>query len=225
MITLNRVTIPNLGRETAAVLADVSIAFPKQARVGILALPGSGKSTLAKHFAGLDQPQYGQISIDGDVSWPLGTAGFLHPFLTVGQNLKTIARLKKVPTARYISWCLSFSDLANLQDTLVQDLTPSERSVLAYACAICLPWDLIIADEVITVGDPSIRMKCDAMLEEQWSRAGLVFLSRNPARLKEYCDQYFVLIQGKLKRCDDLDAGYQALSLNRSHPERTLAHV
>lgn len=225
MIQLHRVTIGGRGRKSRQILRDVSITFPTNARIGILACPGSGKSTIAKHLAGLEKPDFGHISLSGNLSWPLGVAGFLNPYLTISQNLTTLALLKNVQVARYIAWCLSFSDLTGCQNLKVIDLSPSERAALAYASVICLPWDCLIADETITVGDPSMRMKCEAMLEDQAKTAGLVFLSRNPARLHEFCDDFFVLINGQIRMCTDLDAAQHALELSNRTEKEEADHV
>ncbi len=222
MIRLHRVSVLAAGRKPFPILKDVSATFPTNARIGILAAPGTGKSTFAKHLSGLEKPKLGQIEIHANVSWPIGLAGFLHPHLSLAQNLRTIALLRGIWAKRYIAWCLNFSELHGHHHLKVSDLTPSERATLAYASVICLPWDMLIADETITVGTPTIRMKCDAMLEEHRAKAGLIFLSRSPARLKEYCDDFFVLIDGRLKRCPDPEVGLQALTLVRQKEEALL---
>ena len=105
------------------------------------------------------------------------------------------------------------------------DLSPSERAVLAYAAVICLPWSYLIADETITIGEPNMRMKCEAMLDEHRQTSGLVFLSRSPARLKQYCEVFLVLLDGRLRLCTDLEAAEHALSLSQRQKKDDLIHV
>jgi len=225
MIQLHDVTIRDFRNPKSPILRSATFSFRQGARVGILASLGSGKTTLARHLSGLEAPSHGQISIIGEVSWPLGVAGFLHPHLSIAQNLTTIAKLKEVSARKYIAWCLAFCEFTTDQHLKIADLTPSERALLAYASVICLRWDFLIADETITVGQESTRMKCDAMIHQHLETSGLVFISRNPARLRQYCDQFLLLINGTLRICHDLDAGEQALALSRRTNEEILAHV
>ena len=194
---------------------SISLNVPRGARIGILATPGSGKSTLARILSGLQKPDYGRVHLTGDVSWPIGFAGFLHPHLSIEQNFSVLARLKSLDPARYLAQCLAFADIGVSPRLIARDLTPTERALLAYACAVMLRWDCLIADEIITVGNSSLRAKCDAMLESLPSETGLVFLSRNPTHIKRYCDHYLVLLNGRLRPCPDLQAGLDALTLSQ----------
>jgi len=199
MIQLNEAWIDSHRSKDPPLLRRSTLTFAKGARIGILAAPGSGKTTLARHLSGLETPTGGSIHLTGDVSWPLGVAGFLHPHLSIARNLTTIATLKNVAPLKYIAWCISFCEFDVDPNLKIADLSPTERSVLAYACVICLRWDILIADETITVGETAMRMKCDAVIHQHLENAGLVFISRNPARLKEYCDAFLVLINGTLR--------------------------
>jgi len=225
MIELTEATLRSQGRAARTILSQVTISFPPRARIGILASPGSGKTTLARHLSGIDQPDAGTVTAKGAVSWPLGTASFLHPHLTIQQNLRFVAHLRGVEEDDYVTWCLAFSDLQSAAKRPVSQLTGSQRALLAYASCIHLPWDWLIADEVITVGEPIARMKCDAMLEEHKGQAGLIFISRNPASLRKYCDQHFVMLGEKLKPCDDLDVAKKALAIERGTSEEELEYV
>lgn len=213
MIKLHQVFVGRIGEKP--LLDSVTLTIPKGVRLGILATPGSGKSTLARLISGLQYPDCGHVELSGDVSWPIGFAGYLHPHLSIKQNLTVLANLKSVDPVRYVAQCLAFADIGVSPDSLARHLTPTERAILGYASAVTLRWDCLIADEVITVGNPAFRMKCDALLERHHSDAGLVFLSRNPAQIKRYCDHYLVLLNGKLQACSDLQAGLDALTLSQ----------
>lgn len=195
------------------ILDAVSLNIPARTRLGILANPGSGKTTLARLFSGLERPSNGKINIQGKVSWPLGFAGFFHPELTIAENAALIAQLQGRLSHRYLATCLEFAEIDIDPNAKTHRLTPSERAKFAYACAICLPWDMLIADETLTVGEARMRSKCNAILESKKANTGLIFLSRNINQLRLHCDHHLLLIGGKLKPCPDLEAGKEALAL------------
>jgi capsular polysaccharide transport system ATP-binding protein len=213
MIQLRNVKHGKIG--IRPMLDSISINVPIGTRLGILATPGSGKSTLARILSGLQKPDQGVVTLTSNVSWPIGFAGFLHPHLTIEQNFNVLARLKSVDPARYLAQCLAFADIGISPNSMARDLTPTERAILGYSAAVTLCWDFLIADEVITVGNTGLRARCDAFLEQLPSQTGLVFLSRNPAQLKRYCDHHLVLLNGKLRPCPDLQAGLDALTLSQ----------
>ncbi|WP_417210287.1 ATP-binding cassette domain-containing protein [Antarctobacter sp.] len=219
MIALDQVSIlkPGFFRREP-IVTDASATFRRGERVGILASPGTGKSSLARLLAGIDQPDRGQIHREGRVSWPIGFAGFLHPALSVRDNLHIFERLVGMPTDAAVDFCAEFSGIPGLPRMMMQDLTPTQRAILAYACAVSVPGPAMwIADEVITVGEPFQRKRCDAILTQRLSDGGLVFLSRNVRQLKQYCDRFYVLINKRLVPCDDLNVAQDALDLQKTN--------
>ena len=214
MITFDNVSLwtPNTHRESP-ILLDCTIQIAPRARVGILAPAGSGKSSIARLFCGIDRPDRGCIQIKGRPSWPIGFAGFLHPELRVAQNIATIAELCGFPAKTALDFIADFVEIPNVLGRKTENLSPSERALVAYAISVVIPSDYLIADEVITVGNPVIRQKCEAYLETVLRDAGLVFMSRSRRQLRQYCETYFILIDHKLKPCSDLDAGQDALDM------------
>jgi ABC-type polysaccharide/polyol phosphate transport system ATPase subunit len=166
---------------------------------------------LARLFSGIEKPDSGDILIEGRTSWPLGFAGFLHPNLTVLQNMHTIAGLVGIPQRDLADFCAWFCDMPGLLARMTRDLSPTERASIAYACALAIPCDHLVADDTIVVGDKRQRQKCEDLLDARLCDAGLVFLSKNASQLKQYCDRTFVLIGGRLSPCSDLDAAQDAL--------------
>lgn len=223
MITLENVDILTPGfLRRDPILIGANATFRRGERVGILALPGSGKSTLARMLAGIDAPDRGTIRRQGRVSWPIGFAGFLHPNLGVRDNLKIFARLMGMPPAEVLTFCEEFAGIPGLADRMMQDLTPTQRALLAYACAVSVPGPAMwIADEVISVGEPHHRARCDNVLAERLKDGGLVFISRNTRQLKLTCERFMVLINRRLVPCHDVDVAREALDLQ--HQEQTKA--
>lgn len=215
MIQLENVTLlkPGFARRSP-ILRDTTTVFKSGERIGILASPGSGKSSIARLLAGIDQPDFGKVRHSGRVSWPIGFAGFLHPELTVSENIRMLARLVGVPTSQIEAFCCDTFGFANLDRTVMKNLSPTQRALLSYACAMSVDapatW---IADETITVGEPRDRKICDQILADRLDKGGLIFLSRNARQLALYCDRFLVLLNHRLVPCDDLKIAQQALDL------------
>lgn len=227
MIALNDVTLFRPGtRRRELILRNVTLNFPRNVRVGILAAQGTGKSTIARLLSGIEKPDYGVVSHVGQVSWPLGFAGFMHPFLSVSENLHFIAQLCGLAPDHMVAFCQTFIGARFEPHKMVQDLAPAERMALSYACSVAKEWDHYIVDETISVGDTQMRARCDALLARRQRDAGLVIVSRNVQTLKNNADLHFVLINAELKPCPDLDAGFKALELNPVDPSRrSLEHT
>ena len=219
MIQLENISLLTPGlRERKPILLEASETFGSRERVGILALPGSGKSTLARVLAGIETPDAGHVHREGRVSWPIGFAGFLHPNLSVRDNLDIFARMSGLDPDAVFAFCEDFCAIPDLGARTMQTITPTQRALLAYACALSVPGPAMwIADEVITVGEPRERARCDALLAERLDTGGLIFISRNPRQLRTYCDRFLVLIRNRLVPCTDLDMAKDALELAGQH--------
>jgi capsular polysaccharide transport system ATP-binding protein len=218
MITLCDVKVMPRGSESQMpLLYGANAVFGPRARIGILAAAGSGKSALARVLSGIEKPTQGFISHEGRVSWPIGFAGFLHPHVTVAENIGSFIRLTNHPGRDVLGFCEQFCGTPGLRNSLVRDLTPTQRALLAYACSMSVQGPAMwIADEIITLGDTDTRQLCDAILAERLSNGGLVYLSRSQRQLERYCDKFYVLIQGRLLPCDDPSTGQAALDAVQS---------
>jgi capsular polysaccharide transport system ATP-binding protein len=217
MIELKNVNLLKPGfRNREPIVQDANAVFGPGERVGILAAPGSGKSSLARLLAGIDQPDHGTVSHIGRVSWPIGFAGFLHPNLTIAENINNFARLVGTSPDGVNQFCRDVFGIDYGPRKAMQNLSPTQRSLLAYACSLSIEGPATwIADETITVGEPADRIACDKILAERLVTGGLVFLSRNARQLTAYCDRFLVLINKRLVPCDDLVVAQEALELSK----------
>ncbi len=224
MIALDNVSILKPGfRNRAPILVEANAVFGLGERVGILAAPSTGKSSIARLLSGIDRPDHGRVRADTRVSWPIGFAGFLHPHLSVRDNIDIFARLMGMKPETVIAFCEGFDGLEDLNRQMMQDLTPTQRAILGYACALSVPGPAMwIADEVITVGEPSDRTRCDELLSDRLVQGGLVFLSRNVRQLKAYCDRFLVLINRRLVECSDLEVAQEALEFSTKREQAQL---
>lgn len=218
MMFLNNVSIRKPGRASdAVILRNLDLTIGPKERIGILAAPGSGKSTLARVLAGIEPPAAGRISATVPMSWPLGYAGFLHPNLTVAHNLGLLGQLADQPPNRYIAHVSTMAEQTEHLHKVMRDLTPTERAVLAYMCAIAVPSQMLIADDMLTVGTPDMRRKCTAIVQRRLEQGGLIYLSRNPRQLSQYCTRFFVLTCQRLIPCHTVETAQSLLTKEETH--------
>lgn len=215
MITLlNTSWIAPTPQDPLVVLSDVSDQFKRSERVGILAAAGSGKSSMARLLARIQPPDAGQVVHDGRVSWPIGFAGMFHPDLTALQNLKIISKTLGEDPYDVVAFCMAFTGFdAELRRPMKQ-FSPAMRGALAWAASMAVPCDMYIADEVIGYGDPDTRAKCQALLDQRLTQAGLVFLSKNASQLEKTCTSFRVLVDGALIACPDIGGAQDILDIS-----------
>ena len=227
MISLENVSILKPGyKRREPILENATATFRMGERTGILAAPGSGKSTIARLLSGIEKPDSGNIRSTCPVSWPIGFAGFLHPGIKVRHNLSIFSRLVGLPNDLVSEFCVDFCGIDGLLEKKMMHLTPTQRAMLAYACGLSNPEPTMwIADEVITIGQPNDRKRCDDLLSRRLEHGGLILLSRNTRVLKSYCDRFFVLINRHLLPCKDLDVALEALETTAQEREFATSEV
>ncbi len=220
MIVLDNVSrIQRTDTGSLLLLLNATEHFGRNERVGILAAPGSGKSSIARLLAGIEKPDSGDIYREGKTSWPLGFAGGFHPELTGAQNITFLSELVGQDPLEAIAFCTEFANLGDSLSKKIKTYSSIERAMVSYSFSLALPCDMYIADEVIGVGDPDMRMRCSALLDQRLENAGLIFLSKNPAQLEKNCSRFLLLIEGQLVPCDDLKLGVEALMQSNERGE------
>jgi capsular polysaccharide transport system ATP-binding protein len=198
------------------ILAPTSLIIGDGERVGILATRGSGKSVIARLLCGIDQPDTGEVVRQGRLSWPLGSAGALHPDLTVAENIGIIARLTGEDPLTLTALSETLGGLGPILFHPMKTISPANRAAVAWCVAAGVTCDTYIADDTIGFGLDRQRDLSEAFLLQRLETAGLVFLSSNPQQIARFCQRHFVLIAGQLIPCPDLQAGQAALAAAHS---------
>lgn len=199
MIELRRLNKTFRLRGIAKTVAkDLDFIFPTGESVALLGGNGAGKSTLLRMIAGTIEPDSGEILSTGTISWPVGFSGSFHPELTGAQNVRFVARLYGVDTDEAIRLCREFSELGQHFFLPTRTYSSGMRSRLAFALSMAVPFDTYLIDEVMSVGDPSFRSKCQSLLGEKLKTSGAVIVSHNMGELRRLCSSGAFLAEGKL---------------------------
>ena len=183
-------------------LRDVSFTVEHGQVFGIIGHNGAGKSTLLRLLCGLGRPTFGHITHTGQVSGILELGGGFHPDLTGRQNIATIAILNGVPKAEVKAREQSTIAFAEMEDFIDQPVRTYSNGMylrLAFAAATEFDPEILVLDEVLSVGDEEFQKKCLDRITK-FCKAGktLIVTSHDSHQIETLCDQVLVLDSGRV---------------------------
>jgi ABC-2 type transport system ATP-binding protein len=188
-------------------LDDVSFDVAEGKTVGILGHNGSGKSTMLKCVTGTLRPTSGAIRTRGRVAALLELGAGFHPELTGRENVYlngSILGLDKAYIDARFDDIVEFSEIGEFIDNQVKHYSSGMYSRLGFAVAVNVDPDVLLVDEVLSVGDESFQRKCiDRVREFQREGRTILVVSHAADLVRRICDQAVVLDHGKLVTVDE----------------------
>lgn len=197
--------------DTFWALKDVSFDIQEGDRVGIVGKNGAGKSTLLKIFSRITAPTEGKIKIKGRVASLLEVGTGFNGELTGRENIYlngAILGMKKREIDRKIDEIIDFSGIENHIDTPVKRYSSGMYVRLAFAVAANLDSEILLADEVLAVGDASFQKKAIGKMNDLSSGQGrtILFVSHNMSFMRNLCSKGLLFSEGRLILDDSLDS-------------------
>lgn len=187
------------------IVRDGNLVIPSGATVGLMGRNGAGKSTLLQLIAGTLNPDRGRVRATGNVSWPIGLAGCIHPELTGTQNVRFIARVYGVDTDELVDFVGEFAQLGAHYYQPVRTYSSGMRARLNFGMSMGIRFDTYLIDEVTSVGDASFRSRSQAMFHDRVSHAGAIFVSHSNAQVRSFCKHGIVLENGVMTYYEDVE--------------------
>lgn len=181
-------------------LNDVSFDIKQGDRVGIIGRNGAGKSTLLKILSRITEPTKGRIRINGRVASLLEVGTGFHPELSGRENIflnGAILGMTRREVQNKFNAIVDFAEVEKFLDTPVKRYSSGMYLRLAFSVASHFESEVLIADEVLAVGDTRFQSKClDKM--GQISREGrtVLFVSHNMAAIRQLCERVLVFENG-----------------------------
>jgi ABC-type polysaccharide/polyol phosphate transport system ATPase subunit len=208
------------GKQPAELLwavRDVSFEVLPGQCFGIVGRNGSGKSTILKLIARILRPNNGRIIINGRVSALLELGAGFHPDLTGRENIFLNAALlgfDEASTHAYYDRIVEFSELEEFIDMPVKHYSSGMYMRLGFSVAIHMQPDILIVDEILTVGDQAFQSKCiDAIMAMKDSGVTIIIVSHNINLVRTLCTHVLWIdrgIQQAYGLVDEIAAEYVA---------------
>jgi lipopolysaccharide transport system ATP-binding protein len=193
---------PEDGPESFWALRDISFDVSEGDMVAVIGRNGAGKSTLLKILSSITSPTRGLIKLRGRVVSLLEVGTGFHPELTGRENVflnGAILGMRQREVAAKFDEIVAFSGVEKFIDTPLKRYSSGMRVRLAFAVAAHLEPEILIADEVLAVGDANFQQKCLGQLGRV-SQSGrtVLFVSHNAAAVASLCRRGIVLNQGRM---------------------------
>jgi ABC-type polysaccharide/polyol phosphate transport system ATPase subunit len=186
--------------ETFWALRDVGFEVPRGATLGVIGRNGAGKSTLLKLLAGITAPTRGRIVIHGRVAALIEVGSGFHPELTGRDNVflsGSILGMRRREIAGKLERIVEFAGVGDFIDTPVKRYSSGMYVRLGFAVAAHLEPDVLLIDEVLSVGDAEFQVKCLQRLEELKERGTTnIFISHDLTAVERLCDSAVLLERG-----------------------------
>jgi len=185
-------------------LRDISFEIGVGETVGVVGRNGSGKSTLLRLIAGACYPTEGEILVRGRIAPLLSLGVGFQPDMTglecVEMNATALG-LSREEIAAGMEAILSFAELTDFMQTPVRFYSSGMLARLGFSVAIHATPDLLLLDEVLSVGDLRFQKKCLERIHElQKSGTTILFVSHGPGAVRDLCDRVLWLRDGELVR-------------------------
>ena len=188
-------------------LRDVSFHVEQGTMLGIIGSNGSGKSTILKVLAGIMPPTKGKIKTNGSVAALLELGAGFDGDLTVKENVYLRGALlgytREFVEEEYDS-IIEFSELKEFEDVMYKKLSSGMRSKLAFSIASRVNPDILVLDEVLSVGDMAFRRKSEARMRElMGGGTTTILVSHSLGQIRNMCNQVVWLEKGEMRGIGD----------------------
>jgi len=196
-------------REDFWALRDISFTVNTGEVLGIIGPNGAGKSTALKLLSHVTEPTTGTIDVHGKVAALIEIGAGFHPELSGRENIflnAAILGLRRAEARRRFDDIVRFAELERFIDTPVKRYSSGMYARLGFAVAAHVDADVLLVDEVLSVGDANFQVKCfNRMHEIRRSGKTIVIVSHNLSNIKKYCDRALLLLCGQIATEGNVD--------------------
>lgn len=190
-------------------LKDINFEIKKGQRLGVLGLNGSGKSTLLKVVSGVLKPSAGSITTRGVIAPLLELGAGFSPEYTGRENIylygSVLGYTKEFLDEKFDE-IVDFSELGEFIEVPIKNYSSGMKSRLGFLIATIVEPDILILDEVLSVGDKKFRTKSEKKIMSMFDNGVTVlFVSHSLEQVKRLCDRAIILDSGRLVASGPVD--------------------
>ena len=183
-------------------LDDVSFSVAPHEVVGVIGPNGAGKSTLLRLLTGLLQPDAGTVTVRGRIGALIELSAGFHPDLTGRENVflqGAILGLSRTDVKRHFDAIVDFAEVEAFLDTPVKHYSSGMNARLGFAIAVHTEPDVLLVDEILSVGDRAFQTKAFARIAAEVRRGiPVVVVSHQLDRISELCQRALLLTGGRV---------------------------
>lgn len=189
-------------------LKNISFQIPKGSTVGLIGSNGSGKSTILKLMSKVTYPTSGKIKINGTVASLLEIGAGFHEEFTARENIYlngALLGLSRKQIDEKFDEIVDFSELKQFIDTPVKKYSSGMYVKLGFSIAIHVNPDILLIDEVLSVGDANFQNKCIKKIREIMSNNNrtVILVSHNMVTIQALCDKTLWFEKGTVRAFDE----------------------
>jgi lipopolysaccharide transport system ATP-binding protein len=184
-------------RKHHEVLKDITFEIATGTTVGFVGRNGAGKSTLLGLIAGVMIPDSGHITVNGRVSSMLELGAGFHPDLSGRENIElygVVLGFSRLEIRRRMDYIVAFAELEEHIDIPIRFYSSGMLARLGFAVVSQLDPEILLVDEVLTVGDYAFQAKCADVINKFRNAGGtIVLVSHSASDITGLCDQAFLI--------------------------------
>ncbi len=183
-------------------LKNINFELEKGDRLGILGLNGAGKSTLLKIIAGVYKPTTGSVTRNGHMAPMIELGAGFDPNYTGRENIylygSVLGFSREFLESKYEE-ILEFSELGDFIDVPIKNYSSGMKARLGFSIATVVEPEILILDEVLSVGDAKFRKKCEKKMKGMFDHGVTVlFVSHSLEQVKRLCNKAILLEHGEI---------------------------
>ncbi len=184
------------------ILDQVDFVVNSGERVGIIGANGSGKSTLLKVICGILEPTSGQVRVRGEIAPLIELGAGFDPDLSVKDNIilyGVMLGFSRAEMTRKVNEILEFAELEDCLLSPVKALSSGMMARLGFSIATDIQADILILDEVLSVGDERFKNKCRGRMEQLWNEdVTILLVSHDLTFIEKSCEKAIWLNKGQV---------------------------
>lgn len=188
--------------EQVHALKNVSFHLNKGESVGIVGRNGAGKSTLLKLIAQVSKPTSGTVSVHGKLAPLIELGAGFHPELSGRENIylnSIILGLTEEEVTQKFDEIVAFAEIQEFVDVPIKYYSSGMYVRLAFSIAISTNPEILLVDEVLSVGDYAFQQKCmDKMNEFKQNNVTIILVSHDSELVSSFCDRVIMLDHGSV---------------------------
>lgn len=195
--------------EYVEALKDISLTVEHGEVLGLIGRNGSGKSTLLKVISGIYTPTEGSVHVDGRIAPMLELGSGFDPELSGRENISLNASIlgySEQQVKEHYEDIVEFSELRDFIEMPLKTYSSGMHAKLAFSVATDMKPEILIVDEILSVGDEAFQRKSRARMMEMMSGgATVLFVSHSMDQIRELCNRVVWLDKGEIRMIGDPD--------------------